>query len=426
MTEATRPRLRLGRRDLRVLGGVAAQGSQAVGSFTLQILAAKLLGLEGLGRFAALFAIVILATAVCSGFVGDSLTVLDRSRPDVRAGLEGWLLIIVASVGLLTTAGAWGSEFVNAHTAVAFGGATAAFVVEDTLRRLLMVSLQFWRIVVVDISGLIGSLVVIVLADRLAPQLTLAHFLVALMVGQLLATLVAVGVLERTERHLAGLRHASMRAVAAYGAWRAVQQAVRPSLLALVRVVCLLVVSTEAVGSLEAARIYMAPAILAVAGVSSFLFASYAARRSDPLPSLVRLADRSVLTLLVGISAFGIVALAVMPWLAPLLTGDEYDLSVVAVVGWAAYAAALAAVTPYASLAAVRGRQAAVLGLRVGDSLVCLALASVVVVVDDSVEWVPLALAVGSMLGGLSIREFVLIKDLEREQLDLQPIVESR
>jgi len=425
MTEATRPRLRLGRRDLRVLGGVAAQGSQAVGSFTLQILAAKLLGLDGLGRFAALYGIVILATAVCGGFIGDSLTVLDRSRRDVRAGLEAWLVIIATSVGVLASVGAWGSEFVSAHAAIAFGGATVAFVVEDTLRRLLMVTLQFWRIVIVDVSSLAGSVAVIVVAHLLAERLTLAHFLVALMVGQVLATLVAVGILPHGERHVVGLRQASLRTVAAYGAWRAVQQAVRPSLLALVRVVCLLVVSTEAVGRLEAARIYMAPATLAVIGASSFLFASNAARRADPLPTLVRRADRSVLGLLVGISAFGIVGVAVMPWLAPLITGDDYDLSVVAVAGWAAYAAALAAVTPYAALAAVRGRQAAVLGLRVCDSLVCLALASALVLIDNSVQWVPLALAVGSVLGGLAIREFVLTKDVEKERHELHPVVES-
>ena len=47
---------RSGSSKSRVLGGIAAQGSQAAGSFVLQICAARLLGLEGLGQFAALFA----------------------------------------------------------------------------------------------------------------------------------------------------------------------------------------------------------------------------------------------------------------------------------------------------------------------------------------------------------------------------------
>jgi CHASE1-domain containing sensor protein len=45
--------------------------------------------------------------------------------------------------------------------------------------------------------------------------------------------------------------------------------------------------------------------------------------------------------------------------------------------------------------------------------------------IDNSVQWVPLALAVGSVLGGLAIREFVLTKDVEKERHELHPVVES-
>ena len=50
-----------------VAGAVAAQFSQAAGSFLLQVLAARLLGKEGLAVFAVLSGLVVLATAV-SGF----------------------------------------------------------------------------------------------------------------------------------------------------------------------------------------------------------------------------------------------------------------------------------------------------------------------------------------------------------------------
>src|SRR6185312_6171777 len=80
-----------------VLGGIAAQMSQALGSLLLQVLAARLLGADGLGAFAVLFGLIVMATAVCTGFVGDSLTVLDRGRREVRSALQGWLLLMAAA-----------------------------------------------------------------------------------------------------------------------------------------------------------------------------------------------------------------------------------------------------------------------------------------------------------------------------------------
>src|SRR5690554_5775061 len=131
------------------LGGIAAQGSQAGASFVLQILAVRLLGLEGLGVFAALYGIVIVATGVATGFVGDSLTVLDRSVTAVRAGLQTWWAGLSAGLGLIVAAGAWATGMVEGRTALAFGLATTLFLLEDALRRLLMATLRFWSLVLV-------------------------------------------------------------------------------------------------------------------------------------------------------------------------------------------------------------------------------------------------------------------------------------
>ena len=86
-------------------------------------------------------------------------------------------------------------------------------------------------------------------------------------------------------------------------------------------------------------------------------------------------------------------------------------------IGWVAFAASVAAVTPYGSLAAVvRGRQAAVLAWRVADSVVSLVAVTIVVVVDGSTEWVPIVLAIGSLLGGLAIRQVVLRGEARRQR----------
>lgn len=410
----TRPRS--GSSKSRVLGGIAAQGSQAAGSFVLQVCAVRLLGLDGLGQFAALYAVMIMATALSSGFVGDSLTVLDRSSRQVRAGLEVWTILVVGSSAVVAALSTWVAGFLDASGAIAFGAAVAAYMVEDIMRRLLMATLTFWRIVAVDLTAMLGStgvLLAFVVMDR---TITISTFLVAIAVGQTVGVVMGIAIMPRAERWLAGLRQAAVREVFGYGSWRAVQQFVRPALLAAVRVVCLVALGLAATGQLEAARIYVAPAMLVVGGVSAFLFASYAVRRSTPLDVLIRTADRSVIGLVAVIALFGVVAVVALPWLGPLLTDGAYPLQIPAVIGWVAFAASVAAVTPYGSLAAVRGRQAAVLFWRIGDSVVSLVGVAVAVVIGQSAQWVPIVLAVGSLLGGLAIRQLVLRREVLRQR----------
>lgn len=393
------------------LGAIAAQGSQAAGSFALQFAAARFLGLDGLGQFAILYGLLVLATAVCSGFVGDSLTVLDRSRRTVRAGLQWWLAVLAVASGVLCSLGAAVVGFISPVEAVAYGLATTAFLVEDAIRRLLMSGLQFWRIVVVDVVAAVVALAVVVPAVA-SDRMSLTVLLAGMAAGQVVGALVGWRLLPAAERILVPLRQPAIGEVAAYGSWRAMQQAVRAATLALVRVICLLVVTEAAVGGLEAARIYMAPAVLAVGGVSSFLFASYARSTTVPVRQLVALADRAVTRLTAGVLALGVVGLALVPVLGSLLTGGEYEISAVAVAGWAAYAAAIAGVTPYGQLASVRGRQVAVFWWRVADSVASLVGIYVIVGVTESVQWAPLIMAGCSLLGGLAIRELVIKRGL--------------
>ena len=67
----------------------------------MQVLALRLMGVEGLAKYALLFGIVVIATAVVTGLVGDSLTVLDRSDPSVRAGLRSWGFLACAVVSVV-------------------------------------------------------------------------------------------------------------------------------------------------------------------------------------------------------------------------------------------------------------------------------------------------------------------------------------
>ena len=236
---------------------------------------------------------------------------------------------------ILGAVGVWATGFVEKQAAVAFGMATFVFVLEDAVRRLLMASLRFWRIVVVDAT----SLLVLVVVLLLAPSITLAGLFVALAAGQACAIVVGVCLLPVEERWLAlPPLPAQHRAVFDYGAFRALQQAVRPALLALTRIVVIALVGVAAAGQLEAGRIYTAPALLVVFGLNSFLFASYALDAKSALPAALRRADRGVRLLLAITVAFGVVAVLCVPVLGPLIAGGQYDIPVTTVVGWVVYA----------------------------------------------------------------------------------------
>lgn len=392
------------RRSLNALGGVAAQGTQALTGLTLQILAARLLGVEGLGLFAVIFAFVVMATAVTSGFVGDSLTVLDRMKGPIRTALQSAWIILPVLLGMLVTLTTWATGFVGGYAAVAAGIATAAFVFEDVIRRLLMASLVFWRIVVVDLTVLVGSISWIALVYVRTGELTLTQLLIGLALGQVVGTASGIGLLPVTERRLATWRGADWKPVVRYGSWRALQQVVRPTMLAGVRVACVALASLAAAGELEAARIYMAPAMIVVTGMSSVLFASYAADRTVPIAQQLRRVDRNVIALVTVISVLCGAAIVVKPWLGPLITDGAYDLPGLTVLGWSVFAAATALSTPYGQLAGVRGRHVGVLLIRAVDSAVALTAVIVLLALGAGVAVVPFVLSVTTTGGGMAMR----------------------
>jgi hypothetical protein len=59
-----------------VSGAVGAQLAQALASLVLSIVAARSLGADGLGVYGLISGGLVLATAIATGLVGDSLTVL--------------------------------------------------------------------------------------------------------------------------------------------------------------------------------------------------------------------------------------------------------------------------------------------------------------------------------------------------------------
>ncbi|MDP3894948.1 MAG: hypothetical protein Q8Q44_27180 [Nocardioides sp.] len=399
-------------------GAVAAQATLALGSFVLQLLAARTLGAEGLGVFALLFGSVVVATAVSTGLVGDSLTVLDRHDPAIRAALA-WLAVTVVSSAAVTafTLGS-GLGSLSLSTAALFAAATAAFMGADLLRRTLMACQRYWRLVVVDSMAFVGGMSLLLLLSR--SRLTIDSFLAALLVGQLVACLVALRSLPPAERRLPTRQRGGLREVLSFGTWRAVQQFVRPTTVNLMRWLVLITAGQAAVGQLEAARIFVAPAMLFVQGVGAYLFSSYAAGRDEPMAALLRRADRGATVLLGVCCAAAVSATLTAPLLGPVLTGGRFELATLAVLGWGVYAASCAVVLPYGSLAAVRGDQAKVFGLRVLDALIGLgAIAVALLWLGLPVAAAPWLLSAGSIAAGVACRQRLLVP--RRDELPARP-----
>ncbi len=387
------------------LGAVAAQAVQAGASFVLQVLVVRLLGIEELGRFAILYGVLVLATGVVTGVIGDSLVVLDRADPRIRSALQSGAVGLAALSGAVPAGVALAAGLVTPVEAVAFAGACALFTLEEVLRRLLMAGVAFFRIVAADLAGFVVALGVIGVAVA-GRVLDLAVVLGAIAAGQGVAILVAVALLPRGERRIVAPRTGGFGAVLRYGSWRGLQQLLRPGLLTGVRSLVGVAAGLAAVGLLETARVYVAPALLLIGGLSSFLFVAFARDRDGPLAPRRRRADRAVLVLLSATGVMSLVGLALLPWAGPLLFGVQPD--VVSVLGWLAYAASVAAVTPYGSLAATRGRQARVFAIRASDTVAGLAGVAVLLVAGGPPAVAPLVLAATSLAGGLGIRFLVL------------------
>lgn len=390
----------------RAVGAILAQGAQAGISFVLQVLVARTLGIEELGRFAILYGVIVVVTGVVTGVVGDSLVVLDRAHGPIRSALQGTTLVLAATGGLTGALIFLLVGLVTPVEALLFAGATALFTTEEVLRRLLMAHLAFFRVIAADLGGFAVALAII-LAAGAAGTSSLSVFLGAICAGQAVAILIAVVLLPRHERHWAPAQRGGLQEVLDYGTWRGMQQLLRPGLLTAVRLLVGAFAGLAAVGLLEAARVYVAPALLAVGGLTSFLFVRYAQDRGRPLRTLLRRADLTVVALIAGTAVLGAIALLLLPWAGPLLFTIQPPTD--AVVGWLAFTAAVAATTPYGTLAAVHGGQRRVFALRLGDTLLSAAAVLVLLLAAGGVVWVPVVLAAGALLGGLAIRFLVLV-----------------
>jgi O-antigen/teichoic acid export membrane protein len=404
----------------RALGAVIAQIWQAAGSFALLLVAAWLLGAAGLGLLSLCLGVIVLATAIASGMVGDSLTILDRHDRHIRGGLEFWALALVAASMLVTAVGLAVARLLTPGQAVLFALAMAAFQLEELVRRIFMATMRFWRLVIIDSTAVLCAVGIVAIWSLVA-DFDVAVFFLALLVGQVSGIAVGIAMLPAAERAFVSMRGGNIRRVGGFGAWRGAQVSIPPLVLTAVRVIITLTLGAAALGEVEAARIYAAPALLAVQGFGSYLLSSYVRDKDLELQVLVRRAWAAALFMIGAALAFGAILTILAPLTSAFVTGPNIPVDRLAVAGWALFVAGTASCQPFASLAAARGRQIRVFVCRCIDATFAIGLVAFLVgLVGASAAWTPFALAAGVMLGGALVRQFVL-RPLTHSQLG-QPV----
>jgi O-antigen ligase/O-antigen/teichoic acid export membrane protein len=387
----------------RPLGAVVSQVIVAGTSLLIAIVVLRELGASGLGTFSLLFGVLVTVNALQTGWIGDSLTVLDRFDPGIRRALFQSQAIAVVAIGAGTWAIALLVDGVDATTAILFAAASTAWALEETLRRLLIARREFWHLVVNDVAfaiGMFGSLAAIVAAGT---TLTLDVVFTSMLAGSIVAIGLAIVQLPHIELLRGPNAPARMNELASFASWRSAQVGLRPASQALVRAIVATTVGLEAVGLLEAARLLVAPALTVANGAGMFFLPTY----SDQLRRRVRLTPSvgRAMVLIAGICvSYGLVAIVFRQRLADILFSDASNATALGVASWVLFSIAFGIGLPVGAANVAAGQSRQTFMIRLADAVIGVALAGLLALAGW-VAAVPVGLAIGAFVGaGLLLR----------------------
>jgi O-antigen/teichoic acid export membrane protein len=393
---------------------LASQGVSALSALLLELIAARKLGASGLGKFTVLWAVLVFYNSAQTGWLGDALTVLPRFEPTVRRALfryQGFILGLALLVGTAAAIAVGAGSF---RTAVLFGVALAAWVAEETGRRLFLARLEFGELLLNDTIYAVVATIVASAFVSSSKHFSLDDLFIAMIVASLVSIVAAFVRLPKDEFRRAERGHATMRAVAGFGAYRAAQISIRPLALLAMGWLVLAAAGAGAEGRLEVGRLIVAPAITLVNGAGAALlplFRHELDREREGVPGheggMRKLLIESTVLLGIGTAILCIGALALAPQLAHFLTDGKFRVNSLAVLAWGLFAIAFGLGVPAGNAAVAQGRAKQAFWIRVADSVVGLSLAAVFVAVASS--WAPpLGLAIGATLGMIWLLVVVL------------------
>ena len=408
----------------RPLGAIVSQMIVAGTSLLIALVVLRELGTTGLGTFSLLFGVLITANSVQTGWIGDSLTVLDRFDPGLRRALFRSQAVSAGAIFVVTWAIALAVDDVDAASAILFGAASVAWAIEETMRRILIARREFWLLVVNDGAFALGALGLLGAVVGSGATLTLDAVIISLLAGSIVAIGLAVVQLPRIELLRGPAAPPRMRELASFAGWRAVQVGLRPGSQAAARAIVATVVSLEAVGRLEAARLLIAPALTVVNGAGMFFLPTYA----DQLRRRVRLhpsVGRAMLAVAAICASYGLFALLLREPLVDLLTGGDSIVTPLAVVSWVLFSIAFGVGLPVGAANVAAGRSKQTFTIRMLDALVGVAVAGLFALLGW-IDAVPIGLAAGAFAGaGLLVRAVRTSRSDEADRSDDTPRVDG-
>jgi len=313
----------------------------AGGSLVLQILAARSLGTSGFGAFALYNATLTLLTALETGWVGDSLTVLDRFDQRVRSALIGSHLVFVAVSFVVATVISLSLGLAALSGAMWFALMVVLWMTEEVGRRVFMARLEFGHLLLNDTIDSVVPIIALVVMRITLGYVSLDLIVIAMAIGSAASILAALVQLPRHEWRLGPWTRGGAAETVGFAFWRSAQTGIRPLALLLVRVLVAAIAGTAALGEVEAARLIVAPPLTFVSGAGSFLLPLYAederGRRRHSIPMGVAMA-----VLMGAVLAYGVVAVVFIGRLTHLLTAGKFPIDTMTVVGWTVFAAGFA------------------------------------------------------------------------------------
>jgi O-antigen ligase len=398
----------------RPLGAIVSQLVVAGSSLVLSFVALRELGAGGLGVFSLLFGVLITVNAVQTGWIGDSLTVLDRFDPGIRRALFQSQWVATGLIALVTYTIALQVNGVDGTAAVLFALASVAWSLEETCRRILIARREFWSLVANDGAFAVGSLGLVAVVIASGNDVTIETMMLSLLAGGLVAIAFAIVQLPRIELLRGPSEPSRMRELASFAGWRAIQVGLRPGTIAVVRTVVAATAGFAALGALEAARLLIAPVLTIVNGAGVYLLPTYAnqVRRLAPFRPTIR---RAMVVIGALAAAYGVIAVLLRDVLVDTLTNGDTDVSPGAVVAWIGYSVAFGIGVPAGSAMVALGHSRRTFAIRAVDAAIGVAAASLLAVAGF-VTAVPIGLAAGAFVGAA-----LLVRALHREPAAVTP-----
>ena len=357
--------------------------------------------MSGLGVYTILAnGLLVTATALHTGWVGDPLVLLDRTEPRIRRALiaaSAYSVILSFAFGLV---GSMVFTGLSVRSSALFGLATVLWLVEETGRRLLMARLEFVKLVFNDVAYAVAALGVAAVVT-VGARLTMDWLIVAMACGSAASILVVIVQLPRHELALPGRGSVAYRELADVSLWRSGQLMMRPLGMLMVRVaVASLVIEPAALGLMESGRLLTAPILTAANGFGGFTLPFFTRKRDEGDLRMSMVMQFAAISGL-GAALYIPVAFFLVPYFERWT--DSPNLPAALVLAWCLYSIGYAANIPIVNALTSMMFSRTVFWGRVVDSVVIVVASVLVVEVAgadlDSVNWVPLAMTFGMIVG---------------------------